>query len=163
MGSSRRRLLNPSTPSKVANSTASRLRQGPRRLELPGHPIGPAFAVPCRNRLSRILWMRCRPGSRFRRNRREGCRRKGARGCPIADGRLDGLPPCHALQAQLLHQAGHRTPCHIDPLPLQLPPDLADPVDLKVFIPDPLDVPTQFHVVACPRRGAGRIGPAGDI
>ena len=31
MGSSRRRLLNQSTHSKVAYSTASRLRQGPRR------------------------------------------------------------------------------------------------------------------------------------
>ena len=31
MGSSRRRLLNQSTHSSVANSTASKLRQGPRR------------------------------------------------------------------------------------------------------------------------------------
>jgi hypothetical protein len=44
MGSSRRRLLNPSTLSKVANSTASRLRQGLRRRLEPIGGIPPAEA-----------------------------------------------------------------------------------------------------------------------
>ena len=72
----------------------------------------------------------------------------------VADRRSHRLATRYALQPQLPHQARHRAACHVDAFPLQLPPDLANPVDLEVLVPDSLDLSAQSRVTARPGRGA---------
>ena len=51
-----------------------------------------------------------------------------------------------ALNAQTLHQAFHCAAGYLDILPVHLPPDLADTVDLEVLLPDPLDIDREFKI-----------------
>lgn len=65
------------------------------------------------------------------------CRADGAR---VIDRRLDHLSTHHTTDADLFHQSLHRAARQIKALTLQLMPRLADPVDLIILIPAPLDL-----------------------
>ena len=62
------------------------------------------------------------------------------------------LTPDHLLQTVLLHQPLHRTAGRLDPLPPQLVPDLARPVDAVVLRVDASDRRAQHLVMLGPRR-----------
>src|SRR5271165_2278623 len=76
----------------------------------------------------------------------------------IADRRPDGLAADCPLQAHLPHQPGDRAARRVHPLPAELPPDLADAIDLEVLVPDPPDFLAQDGIALFARRGAAGIG-----
>jgi hypothetical protein len=67
------------------------------------------------------------------------------------------------LKAQIAHQPLHRTPRHVTILAPQLPPDLADAIDLEVIIEDPAHLGLQCGVTLGSRRSLGRISTPGDM
>ena len=86
---------------------------------------------------------------------------------PARTGRgADPAAPCPG-QPQRLHQSGYRTACHIDPLPMQLAPYLAYPVDTEILLPHPLDLTAPPRIAQRPGRAApgiacpGLVGMAG--
>jgi hypothetical protein len=54
-----------------------------------------------------------------------------------------GLAAADAFQAQLAHQPLEGAASHHDPLPMQLPPDLAGAVDPEVVLVDPAELGLQ--------------------
>src|SRR5262252_617317 len=77
------------------------------------------------------------------------------------------LAPDHAFQAHLAHQARHPFPTDRDVLPVQLPPDLLDPVDLEVLLAHTLDLDLELGVTQPAGRGRPRtcliVGGGGDL
>jgi len=77
------------------------------------------------------------------------------------------LAPDHAFQAHLTHQACHPFATDRDILPVQLAPDLLDPVDLEVLLAHALDLDLELGVAQLPRRGWPRtrlvVGGGGDL
>src|SRR5215213_4679606 len=85
------------------------------------------------------------------------------RGRGITDRRPDASAANHTLQAHLPHQPGDRAARNIDPLALQLAPDLAHAIDPEVRRTDPADLLAEFSVPAFPGRSAVGIGRAGGM
>jgi hypothetical protein len=75
-------------------------------------------------------------------------------GSPVADRCFHRLSSHDALQPHLPHQPRHGASRHADPLPAELPRDLAYAVDLEVLLPDPSDVLAQDRVTARTRADA---------
>jgi IS30 family transposase len=77
-----------------------------------------------------------------------------------------GLPAAHARKPELAHELLHRAAGHRDPLPVQLPPNLAGAVDRKVVVIDPTDLDLELGVAHGPGRGrsaaGGVVGGRGD-
>ena len=84
-----------------------------------------------------------------------------ARNGLVLKGRADRLAPNDALQSHGFHQAGDGAARHILALPLQLPPDLARPVDMEVLLEHPAHLALQ-HAVK-PRPQLTGIDPLGGV
>jgi hypothetical protein len=82
---------------------------------------------------------------------------------PVADRGSHWLSSDGAFQPHLAHQSRHGAPRHLDPLPAELPPDLADTVDLEVLLPDPPDVLAKARVAPHPRRRRRGCGATGSV
>ena len=79
----------------------------------------------------------------------------------VRDRRLERAAPHRAAQTQITHQALHRAPRHRHPVPLQLPPDLPDTIDLEVLAPHALNARPQARIALRTRRLPLGICPPG--
>ena len=86
-----------------------------------------------------------------------------ARNGLVRDRRADRLAPNNALQSHVLHQPGDRAARYILALPLQLPPDLARPVDMEILLEHPANFALQRDIAPRPRRQFTRVGPLGRV
>src|ERR1700737_5167377 len=59
----------------------------------------------------------------------------------------------HPLQIQIAHQPGHAVAADTNALPVQLPPDLLDPVNAEVLLVQALDLDLQLLVAQPAGRG----------
>jgi hypothetical protein len=73
------------------------------------------------------------------------------------------LPRMMPSKAQVFHQPRHCASGHIEALPAQLVPDLANAVDLVVLFPDALDLRLQGHVPLRPIRQQIGVRPLGHV
>src|SRR5581483_10719587 len=81
---------------------------------------------------------------------RRPLRDRGRHGGPL------GLAPPGSFDPQLPHEPDHAVPTHSDVLSVELPPDLARPVDVEVLLADAKDLELQLLVSEL----AGRCRPA---
>lgn len=79
----------------------------------------------------------------------------------VADRGLERLATDSAGQALPPHQPFHRAPSDLDPLPVQLPPNLAGAVDLEVRPEDTGDLRLEACISQRPRSPTARVGPLG--
>ena len=71
----------------------------------------------------------------------------GVRAGHVGDRRTPGVV---GLKPHHLHQPRHHATSDVEALPPELAPDLSDPVDLKVLLPDPSDFGDRLGVPARP-------------
>jgi len=69
----------------------------------------------------------------------------------------------YTAQALYTHQPLHRAAGHGDRIPVQLPPDLACPVDPEVICVDPPDLAERPAIALLAGRKAGRLGRPGAV
>lgn len=81
----------------------------------------------------------------------------------IADRRFHRLAADHTRKSHLFHQPRRRAPGKIDPLSVELSPDLAHTIDLEILIPHPADLGPQLDVPFGARRQAARVGTASGM
>ena len=81
----------------------------------------------------------------------------------VADRGADRFAANDTLQAEVPHQPLHRTSRNIEPFPLHLPPNLADPIDREVLGKDPHDLRLEGFIALGTSRQPRGITPLGNM
>ena len=81
----------------------------------------------------------------------------------VRDRRSSGATADNTLKAQHPHEPLDRTAGDIEALPTELAPDLPDPVDPEVLLPDPSDLRDQVRVPTSPGTGPRWVATGGGM